>query len=110
MAKDALSVHARDELEFSDSAGANPLLAAAASALAFSVGAALPTLVAILAPRETLIAGNTLVRRAGRPEGVRPYPKSKLRQRRPRRAARPFARRRLKFIERSFCPRPSSIL
>ena len=56
MEKDALSAHARDELGFSDSASANPLLAAAASVLSFSMGAALPTLVAILAPRETLIA------------------------------------------------------
>src|SRR5271165_3522240 len=55
-AKDALSAHARDELGFADNGGANPLLAAAASALAFSLGAALPTLVAILAPREILIA------------------------------------------------------
>ena len=56
MAKDALSAHARDELGFSDNTGANPLLAASASALSFSVGAALPTLIAILAPGETLIA------------------------------------------------------
>ncbi len=35
MAKDALSAHARDELGFSDDAGADPLLAAAASALSF---------------------------------------------------------------------------
>ena len=56
MVKDALSTHARDELGFSDNTGANPLLAAAASALAFSAGAALPTLVAILAPPETVIA------------------------------------------------------
>jgi VIT1/CCC1 family predicted Fe2+/Mn2+ transporter len=53
---DALSAHARDELGFTVNSGANPLQAAAASALAFSVGAALPTLVAILAPQETLIA------------------------------------------------------
>jgi VIT1/CCC1 family predicted Fe2+/Mn2+ transporter len=56
MAKDALSAHARDELGFSDNTGANPLLAAAASAFAFSAGAVLPTLVAVLAPREQLIA------------------------------------------------------
>jgi VIT1/CCC1 family predicted Fe2+/Mn2+ transporter len=54
--RDALSAHARDELGLSDDSGANPLLAAGASALAFSIGAALPTLVALLAPRETLIA------------------------------------------------------
>jgi vacuolar iron transporter family protein len=56
MAKDALSAHARAELGFSESSDANPLLAAAASALSFSLGAALPTLVAILAPQEALIA------------------------------------------------------
>ena len=55
-AKDALSAHARDELGFTVNSGANPLQAAAASALAFSMGAALPTLVAVLAPQETLIA------------------------------------------------------
>ena len=55
-AKDALSAHERDELGFSDNSAANPLQAAAASALAFSVGAALPTLVAVLAPQEALIA------------------------------------------------------
>jgi VIT1/CCC1 family predicted Fe2+/Mn2+ transporter len=51
--KDALSAHARDEFGLSDESGANPLLAAAASALAFSIGAALPTLVALV--HETLI-------------------------------------------------------
>jgi vacuolar iron transporter family protein len=56
MAKDALSAHARDELGLTDTSSANPLQAAAASALAFSLGAALPTLVAILAPQEMLIA------------------------------------------------------
>jgi VIT1/CCC1 family predicted Fe2+/Mn2+ transporter len=55
-AKDALSAHARDELGFTDNSSANPLQAAAASALSFSVGAALPTLAAILAPQEMLIA------------------------------------------------------
>ena len=49
MARDALAAHARDELGFGD-ARANPLQAAAASAIAFSVGAALPTLAAVLAP------------------------------------------------------------
>ncbi len=56
MAKDALSAHARDELGFADSAGPNPIVAAAASAIAFSVGAALPTIAAFLAPRETIVA------------------------------------------------------
>jgi len=56
MAKDALSAHARDELGFGEGAGANPLLAAAASAIAFSFGAALPALVVVLAPRDMTIA------------------------------------------------------
>jgi vacuolar iron transporter family protein len=56
MAKDALSAHARDELGLGEVAGANPLLAAAASAIAFSFGAALPALVAVLAPRNMTIA------------------------------------------------------
>ena len=43
MAADALSAHARDELGLGERGGANALLAAAASAVSFSVGAALPT-------------------------------------------------------------------
>jgi VIT1/CCC1 family predicted Fe2+/Mn2+ transporter len=54
-AKDALSAHARDELGLAEGAEANPILAAFASALAFSVGAALPTLTAFLSPRESLV-------------------------------------------------------
>ena len=49
-AKDPLAAHARDELGLTDEAAANPILAAFASAAAFSVGAALPTLAAFLAP------------------------------------------------------------
>ena len=56
MAKDGLAAHARDELGFAEGAGANPLLAAAASAIAFSCGAALPALVVVLAPKEMTIA------------------------------------------------------
>ena len=54
MAKDALSAHARDELGLADEGAANPLQAAFASAIAFSVGAAMPTLAAFLAPRESI--------------------------------------------------------
>ena len=46
MAKDALDAHARDELGFSEGGKPRPIQAAFASALAFSVGAALPTLAA----------------------------------------------------------------
>jgi VIT1/CCC1 family predicted Fe2+/Mn2+ transporter len=49
-AKDALSAHARDELGITEQLRARPLQAALASALAFSVGAVLPLLVALIAP------------------------------------------------------------
>ena len=52
MAADALSAHARDELGLSDARGANPILAAFASAISFSMGAAMPTLAAFAASRE----------------------------------------------------------
>jgi vacuolar iron transporter family protein len=54
MAKDALAAHARDELGLSG-AQAQPIQAALASAVAFSLGAALPTLAAFLAPPESLV-------------------------------------------------------
>ncbi|MFN3212345.1 MAG: VIT family protein [Henriciella sp.] len=46
----ALEAHARDELGISDFSKARPLQAAASSALSFSIGAALPILVAVAAP------------------------------------------------------------
>ncbi|MBX7250102.1 MAG: VIT family protein [Caulobacteraceae bacterium] len=49
-ARDALGAHARDELGISEVTSARPIQAALTSALTFSVGAALPLLVAILAP------------------------------------------------------------
>ncbi len=57
MAKDALAAHARDELGLSAGAEPKPIQAALASAIAFSLGAALPTLVAFffLAPPESLV-------------------------------------------------------
>jgi VIT1/CCC1 family predicted Fe2+/Mn2+ transporter len=55
MAKDALAAHARDELGFAEGAGAKPIEAAFASALAFSVGAAAPTLAAFLAPQGAVV-------------------------------------------------------
>ncbi len=60
-ARDALSAHARDELGLTDGAGANAVLAAFASAAAFSVGAVLPTLAALLAPEKTTIEAVSLV-------------------------------------------------
>jgi VIT1/CCC1 family predicted Fe2+/Mn2+ transporter len=55
-AKDPLAAHARDELGLTDEAAANPVLAAFASAAAFSIGAVLPTLAAVLSPAGTTIA------------------------------------------------------
>lgn len=55
-AKDALSAHARDELGLTETAGANAVLAAFASAAAFSLGAVLPTLAALLSPHSATIA------------------------------------------------------
>ena len=50
MARDALGAHARDELGISDATAARPVQAALASAAAFSVGAALPLLMALVTP------------------------------------------------------------
>jgi vacuolar iron transporter family protein len=55
MAKDALDAHARDELGLDERAQPKPIEAAFASALAFSVGAALPTLTAFLAPQGAVV-------------------------------------------------------
>jgi VIT1/CCC1 family predicted Fe2+/Mn2+ transporter len=54
MTHDALGAHARDELGISEIQRARPMLAAFASAGTFAVGAALPLLVALLAPPNTL--------------------------------------------------------
>jgi VIT1/CCC1 family predicted Fe2+/Mn2+ transporter len=59
MTEDALSAHARDELGISD-AGANPILAAFASAISFSAGAAMPTLAVFLASREATVGAVSL--------------------------------------------------
>jgi VIT1/CCC1 family predicted Fe2+/Mn2+ transporter len=64
MAKDALKAHLRDELGLTDEMAARPIQAASASALAFSIGAALPLLAAYLAPRASVdywIAGGSLL-------------------------------------------------
>lgn len=50
MAKDALAAHARDELGITEATTARPVQAAFASAAAFSAGALLPLIAAILAP------------------------------------------------------------
>ena len=51
MAKDALGAHARDELGISEITLARPIQAAMASAASFSVGAAMPILMVVIAPR-----------------------------------------------------------
>lgn len=55
MAHDALGAHARDELGITATLSAQPLRAAAASALSFALGALLPLLVVLLAPQDKLI-------------------------------------------------------
>ena len=64
MRHDALGAHARDELGISDALAARPVQAALASAATFAVGAALPLLVALLAPASTVlwtVAGSSLL-------------------------------------------------
>jgi VIT1/CCC1 family predicted Fe2+/Mn2+ transporter len=55
MAHDALGAHMRDELGISEFTTARPIQAAFASALTFSVGAALPLLIVLIAPSSALI-------------------------------------------------------
>jgi len=64
MAHDALGAHARDEIGLSESAGAQPVQAAFFSAGTFTIGAALPLLVAWVVPGSQLIAavaGSSLI-------------------------------------------------
>ena len=55
MAKDALGAHARDELGISETTSARPVQAALTSAATFSVGAAAPLTLVLLAPSTFLI-------------------------------------------------------
>lgn len=55
MQHDALGAHARDELGISDMTRARPLLAAMSSALAFSMGALMPLVVAVFTEGRYLI-------------------------------------------------------
>ena len=55
MEHDALAAHARDELGLTEVATARPVQAAAASALAFSLGAVFPVLAVLLAPAGILL-------------------------------------------------------
>lgn len=54
MAKDALAAHARDELGISDFTTARPIQAALTSAATFSVGAAMPLVLVLVAPAKSL--------------------------------------------------------
>ncbi|HJR77798.1 MAG TPA: VIT family protein [Nitrospiraceae bacterium] len=54
MAHDAIAAHARDELGISEFQRARPVQAALASAATFSLGAALPLLIALFAPGSRL--------------------------------------------------------
>ena len=56
MAKDALGAHARDELGISEVTAARPILAALASAAAFSIGAIMPLAMVLLSPHARLVA------------------------------------------------------
>lgn len=63
MAKDALGVHAREELGITEISAAQPVLAAVTSAITFAAGAAAPLLLAIFAPLGLVIpviSGGTL--------------------------------------------------
>lgn len=55
MAHDALSAHARDELGIHETSAARPIEAALTSAITFSVGSALPLLIALIAPAHLLL-------------------------------------------------------
>jgi VIT1/CCC1 family predicted Fe2+/Mn2+ transporter len=55
-AHDVLAAHARDELGMVESQAARPIQAALASAATFSVGAALPLVITVLAPTRLIIA------------------------------------------------------
>jgi vacuolar iron transporter family protein len=64
MAHDALGAHGRDELGISDTLTARPVQAAFASAVTFSVGAALPLLIVLLVPVSALmwaVSGSSLL-------------------------------------------------
>ena len=55
-AHDVLAAHARDELGITEAQVARPIQAAMASAATFSVGAAVPLVIAVLAPTRLIIA------------------------------------------------------
>lgn len=60
MAKDALAAHAHDELGISEMTTARPIQAALTSAATFSVGAAMPLLMVLVAPASMLVLAVSL--------------------------------------------------
>lgn len=60
MAKDALAAHARDELGISSVTTARPVQAALTSAATFAIGAALPLLIAVVAPANRTVLAVSL--------------------------------------------------
>lgn len=87
MAHDALGAHARDELGISEITTARPIQAALTSAITFSAGAALPLVVAAVAPLDTLaiwvaasaLAGLAVLGALGARAGGAPVGRSVLR-------------------------------
>lgn len=61
MQKNALKAHARDELGLSDHLEARPVQAAITSALTFAMGAVVPLLAVLLAPRALILATVSIV-------------------------------------------------
>lgn len=61
MAKDPLDAHARDELGISLATTARPVQAALASAASFTVGAAAPLIVTVVAPASAIVPGVVVV-------------------------------------------------
>ena len=57
MAHDALATHARDELHITEMTTARPVVAALTSAATFTVGAALPLVLAAVLPMPLMVAG-----------------------------------------------------
>ena len=55
MARDAIGTHLRDELGLADQLAARPVQAALSSAAAFTVGAAMPLLMVVVAPASALV-------------------------------------------------------
>lgn len=61
MEKDALGIHAREELGISEITTAKPLQAAIASAAAFSFGAAVPVLAILIFPRDHFVYASSVL-------------------------------------------------